>query len=129
MLAPDLFETDGPLEPGAPVRLVASFCPVCSRYQFPRRDNCPQCGRAAETTTLADRATVSQCTAVLYPPPDALVEVPYLVAVADFPGGLSVLGLVSREHAPGDIALGDTVCTIAAEVGDRLGFCYRLAGA
>jgi uncharacterized OB-fold protein len=43
---------------------------------------------------LHDNATLGTCTAVLHAPPGALVEVPYMVGVARFPEGISIMGVV-----------------------------------
>ena len=47
-------------------------------------------------------ATLGVCTSVAYPPPGALVPAPYRVGVARFDAGISVLGIVLHDAAPGD---------------------------
>lgn len=100
--------------PGAPNRLRASRCSLCCRVEFPRADRCPACGAAADAIGLSGEARLGPRTAVLHAPPDALVEVPYVIGIAEFPEGISVLGLVD---APGldAAATGDVVDTIAYE--------------
>lgn len=79
---------------GSPIHLLASRCDGCSRVHFPARPECPACGGSTCATPLQNQAELGGCTAVLHPPPGALVEVPYLVGVARFPEGISIMGLV-----------------------------------
>ena len=59
-----------------------------------------------------------------HPPPGGLVPVPYAVAVADFPEGISILGLVSNAGTAEELELGDEVQTVAAQVGDKIGYAF-----
>jgi uncharacterized OB-fold protein len=121
-----LFEWDGELAPGAPIALVASRCDGCGRCEFPRLEHCPECGGPASPVRLSRSARVSQWTAVNHATPGGLVDVPYSVAVADFPEGISILGLVRGDGSPGEVALGDEVTVVATEVGDKLGYAFAV---
>jgi len=121
-----LFEWDGELEPGAPIALVASQCEKCGRFEFPQHETCPSCGGPANPVRLSRGARVSQWTAVNHAPPGGLVDVPYSVAVADFPEGISVLGLIRKSDSAGALALGDQVEVVATEVGDRIGYAFGI---
>jgi uncharacterized OB-fold protein len=125
-LAPGLFESDGELAPGAEVFLVASWCAKCERFDFPALEQCPVCEAASTRQRLDRRGTISQFTNVNHPPPGGLVPVPYAVAVADFAGGISVLGLVSNAGTAEELQLGDEVQTVAAQVGDKIGYAFRV---
>ena len=130
-LTPGLIESDGELAAGAEVFLVASWCAKCERYDFPALDQCPACETTSTRQRLDRRGTISQFTNVNHPPPGGLVPVPYAVAVADFPGGISILGLVSNAHTADELELGDEVQTVGAQVGDKIGYAFlvtRLAG-
>ena len=123
-----LFEWDGALEPGAPIALVASRCEQCGRHEFPAHEICPACGGSASRVRLSRAARVSQWTTVNHPPPGGLVEVPYSVAVADFPEGISVLGPVRKDEPAREVALGHQVEVVAVEVGERIGYAFGIVG-
>lgn len=126
LLDPRLLASPAAPSPGDPVALGASHCGACDRWEFPALAACPACGRSMEDSTLSSNARIVGFTAVLHPPPGAEVDVPYVVAVATFPERISVLGVVvdaTIDH----VALGDTVTTIAVDVGGRLGYGYRTA--
>ena len=130
-LAPGLFESDGDLTPGADIVLIASYCEADDRYEFPALEQCPACEGPVTQRRLSTHGTISQFTSVNHPPPDGLVPVPYAVAVVDFPEGLSILGLVSNAANVDDLEFGDEVRTVAAPVGDQIGYSFlvtRLAG-
>ena len=123
-LAPGLFESDGELVPGAEVFLVASWCAKCERFDFPALDQCPACEAPSTRQRLDRRGAISQFTNVNHPPPGGLVPVPYAVAIADFPGGISILGLVSNAGTADELQLGDEVQTVAAQVGDKINYAF-----
>lgn len=105
--------------PGAPNRLRASRCTSCDRVEFPVAERCPACGGEAAPVALSGEARLGPRTAVLHAPPDALVEVPYVVGVAEFPEGISVLGLVDTPGLEA-AATGDAIETIAYEAAPGL---------
>jgi uncharacterized protein len=123
--------TDTVILMGSPVvgqeaLLRASSCPDCGRWEFPHRDYCPGCGsRDVVEGSLGPRARVVGTTAVLHPPPGALVETPYTVALAAFPEGVSVLGVV-MDRGFDDVPLGVDVVTTVVELDGRTGYQYRL---
>ena len=124
-----LFEWDGELQPGGPVALVASRCDDCGRCEFPRLQACPACGGSASPVRLARTGRVSQWTAVNHAAPGGLVGVPYFVAVADFPEGISVMGIVRSPGSSGEVALGDAVEVVANEVGDKISYAFAVVDA
>jgi uncharacterized OB-fold protein len=125
-IAPGLFECDGELVAGAELFLVASRCADCDRYDFPALEQCPVCGAEATRERLDRRGAISQFTNVNHPPPGGLVPVPYAVAIADFPGGISVLGLVGNAATADELRFGDEVETVATPVGDRIGYAFEV---
>jgi uncharacterized OB-fold protein len=124
-LGAGLLAEEGLLRPGELVRLRASNCPACARWEFPALTYCPGCDGRPESSALSEQATVIGVTAVLHPPPGALVEVPYTVALAAFPEGVAVLGVVTA--ALGDVPLGQRVETVAMLIGERVGYGFQLA--
>lgn len=112
-------------EPGAPVRLRGSHCASCDRWEFPALTYCPICEGAVTAAPLSEFGRVGGVTAVLHAPPDVAIDVPYTVALVDFPEGLSVLGIVpgvSLER----IDVGNRVRTVAAAVGPDIGYGFQL---
>lgn len=96
-------------EPGAPgevAPLRAASCDECGRVTFPSPAQCPVCASATTSIPLGPHAQLGHATAVLHEPPGTRVPVPYVVGVARFDEGVSVLGLVvvdDLQHlAPGD---------------------------
>jgi len=118
-----LHESSGTLEPGSPVRLKASHCAACVRWEFPARSYCPTCGLAPTVKPLSETAHVIGFSAVLHQPPGALIQAPYAVALAAFPEGVAVLGTVPGvDHA--DLMIGDSVSTVAVQVGNSIEYAY-----
>ena len=97
-------------EPGEQTRLRASHCTGCGRQSFPAREHCPACGADSDAITLAGPARLRVLTGVHAQPPGSLVAAPYDVGVAEFDGGLCVIGLVV-----GPAELGDQVLPVVAE--------------
>lgn len=112
-MSPESLFWDEPV-PGAPNRLRASRCCVCERVEFPAADQCPACGASTEPMPLSGQARLGPRTAVLHAPPGALVSTPYVVGVARFPEGISVLGLVDAPSLE-STATGDAIDVIAYE--------------
>lgn len=113
---------------GEDALLRASRCSGCGRWEFPLRDYCPGCGSAdVEERPLGPRARVVGTSAVLHPAPGSLVAAPYTVALAAFPEGISVLGVVEGT-AFEDVALGADVVATVVDLEGRLGYQYRLEG-
>lgn len=116
-------------DPGRTVALRGSRCDRCGRIEFPSRTLCPTCGSVAAAIPLGPRARLRTVTSVLHPPPGSRVPVPYVVGVAEFPEGISILGLVvidAQEH----VTVGDPVDTIAYAPADvsTYGFLPRPEG-
>lgn len=112
-------------EPGLLVHLAGSWCDVCGRAEFPQRTSCPQCLGETSMRALSNAGTVVGHTAVLHQPPGSLLDAPYGVVAVEHDKGVSVLGPLVG--CPWDgVRVGDTVVTVSIEVGDRLGFGYRL---
>jgi uncharacterized OB-fold protein len=74
---------------------------------------------------LTERGTLTGFTAVLHQAPQSLLEAPYVVGVAAFPEGLSVLGVISGAGID-EVAVGDSVAVVSVPVGEKLGFAFSL---
>jgi uncharacterized OB-fold protein len=126
LLAEGLLSTSAVPAPGAPVALAASRCASCGRSEFPARDDCPSCRGFMMPSPLSTSARVAGFTSVNHPPPGAQIATPYVVAVGAFPEGISILGPVVGA-AFDELAIGDTVETIALDVGGRIGYGFRVS--
>lgn len=104
---------------GSPNRLRASRCDGPGHIEFPALDRCPVCGAGTSAVALSGAARLGATTAVLHPPPGGQVDVPYVVGVAEFPEGISVIGLVDATEL-GAVSRGDVVDTVALEVAPGL---------
>jgi uncharacterized OB-fold protein len=123
MLDPTLFEPGADVIPDAPLRLRASHCSACGRWEFPARTYCPGCDGEVNDDALSATATVAGVTAVLHAPPGGQIDTPYTVALSTFPEGVSVLGVVL---APFDqVAIGQGIETVGMAVGERVGYGFR----
>ena len=120
-----LHESSGSLEPGSTVRLRASHCPDCDRWEFPGRVYCPACPGKPRVEALSETAEIIGFSAVLHQPPGALVQAPYSVALAAFPEGVAVLGTVGGV-AYDQLSIGDRVTTVATVVGGSIEYSYAL---
>lgn len=109
------------------VQLRASYCSECERWEFPARSYCPTCSATPVERPLGSEATVALCSAVLHQPPGALIEAPYTVALAAFPEGISIMGVVS-DLAFDEIRIGQPLTTVAVALGDSLGYAFVADG-
>jgi len=120
---PDLFA--GPADVGQPVHLRASRCGDCGRTEFPALHRCPACGGAATDVELPLDGVLRGHTAVLHPPPGALVEPPYRIGVVELGGAIRILGLI--ESGPDDLTVGLPVETVAASPAEGLlSYAFRV---
>jgi uncharacterized OB-fold protein len=115
-----------PAPVGATTALLAAICLACRRVTFPAPQHCPACGGQVEPTRLSGPATLSVLTAVLSPPPGALVAAPYDVGVADFAAGIRIIGLVDGPAERGDLV--EPVVLSPYEGGETFGFRRPPAG-
>lgn len=108
------------------VRLAASQCPQCDRWEFPARDYCPGCGSVPVSAALSSTGRVAGFTAVMHAPPGALIETPYVVALVEFPERVSVMSAMPGV-AYEDVVIGEVVETVSFVVGEALEYVVRPA--
>jgi uncharacterized OB-fold protein len=109
---------------GEVVRLAASHCETCDRWEFPARDYCPNGDGEPVPGALSSQGRIQGFTAVMHAPPGGLLETPYVVALVEFPEGISVMSAM-----PGfglhEVAIGDRVETVSHLVGESLEYVVR----
>ena len=116
--------------PGAPIRLAAARCSACGRCSFPATGACTWCGASGSDPVPLSCATTVASTAVLHHTPGAVVEVPYVVALARFgQAGLDVLGRVPGAADPGAVPPGTPLRVVAESLPDgRMHYAFEAAG-
>ncbi len=94
----------GYLEQG---KVTATRCKQCDRAYFPPRVDCSNCLTSdVEWFEIGSKGKLLTYTKVNYGPAGFEAEAPYVLAVADFAGGVRVFGRLSREIGAGDIKIG-----------------------
>ena len=126
LLADGLLAASDVPAPGDVVALAASRCGGCGRHEFPARERCPVCGLEMTAVGLSTSPRVAGFTSVSHPPPGAVIDTPYVVVAAAFPEGLSILGPVPNATID-ELAIGDTLDSIAIDVGGKVGYGFRIA--
>ena len=122
---PGLFVYTVETKPGDTIGLLTSRCHGCERHEFPPATHCPGCGsQSVSTVELSSQASVGGSTTVMVSPPGAMTVAPYTVVVAQFPEGVSILGLAVGD--PGDVEIGSRIQSVACEIGGKLGFAFRV---
>ena len=112
--------------PGAPVRLAAARCSACGRCSFPATGTCAWCGATGSDPVPLSSGTAVAATAVLHRTPGAVVEVPFVVALARFEqAGLDVLGRVPGATDPAAVPAGTPLRVVAESLPDgRLHYAF-----
>ena len=87
-------------------KFVTTKCAKCGNVSFPPQSDCPKCmGGEFEWVDLGLDATLVTCTHVSVRPPSFAGSDPYIIAIAEFPGGPKVLawleGVKREETKPG----------------------------
>ncbi|MCC6378927.1 MAG: Zn-ribbon domain-containing OB-fold protein [Burkholderiales bacterium] len=81
-------------------KVMASRCRDCGHVAFPPRSGCTNCGSAAfEWIAIDEVGRLVTYTRVEYGPAGFEAELPYVLAIARFPLGVTVFGQLSRELA------------------------------
>ena len=79
-------------------RMLATKCPICGRLYFPPRDVCRKCRRASvgrmQRVPLPRKGTVLTHTTVHQAQMGFEHQVPYVLAIVEFEGGVTVVGQV-----------------------------------
>ena len=112
---------------GSRVRLRASRCPRCAHVDFPARPECAFGHGGTEQIELSSDPVLRLFTEVRYPPPGALIPVPYVVGVLGFSEGIDVLGVVVGA-AYDELRIGQPLETVAIAVGEQTGYGARPQG-
>jgi uncharacterized protein len=115
---------------GAPIRLAGARCSACGRCSFPATGTCTWCGAPDSDPVPLSSGTAVAATAVVHRTPGAVVQVPYVVALARFAeAGLDVLGRVPGAADPAAVPSGTPLRLVAEALPDgRMHFAFE-AGA
>jgi uncharacterized OB-fold protein len=90
-------------------RMLATRCPSCGLVYFPPRTVCRKCRRSSvgkmEKVALPARGTVSSFTVVHTGQKGFEAQVPYVMAIVELEGGVTILGQVV-DCDPEDVDIG-----------------------
>jgi uncharacterized OB-fold protein len=120
---------DRDVAPGAPVRLAAARCSACDRCSFPATGTCTWCGAAGSDPVPLSSGTAVAASAVLHRTPGAVVDVPFVVALARFEqAGLDVLGRVPGAAGPDAVPAGTSLRVVAESLPDgRMHYAFAVS--
>jgi uncharacterized OB-fold protein len=111
--------------------LIATRCPQCGCFFFPRRALCAACGgRGLEETVLSRSGRIWSYSVSHQAPPGAIVQPPYLIAQVELPERVLVHALIT-DCAPEEARIGMEVEITPMKVGaddqgrDIMAFAFR----
>ena len=88
-------------------KVMASSCKKCGHVYFPPRVDCSNCLTSdVNWFEIGSKGKLLTYTKVNYGPAGFEDDAPYVLAVADFEGGVRVFGRLSREIGENDIKVG-----------------------
>lgn len=88
-------------------RVMATRCTGCGKLAFPPRSGCPCCGSEAFAwEPIEGPGRLLTHTTVAYGPAGFENEVPYTLAMVEFPAGIRVFGQLAAEVAAGGPTIG-----------------------
>ena len=97
--------------------LIASRCPQCNCFSFPRRTLCAACGGGAlEETVLSRSGRIWSYSVARQAPPGAVVQPPYVIAQVELPERVLVYALIT-DCAPEEARIGMEVEITPMKVG------------
>ncbi|MFW0858633.1 MAG: Zn-ribbon domain-containing OB-fold protein [Dehalococcoidia bacterium] len=101
-------------------KVMASSCKKCGRVYFPPRVDCSNCLTSdVKWFEIGSKGKLLTYTRVNYGPAGFEDDAPYVLAVADFEGGVRVFGRLSREINENDIKVGMALKPIVANLPDE----------
>jgi uncharacterized OB-fold protein len=100
-------------------KVMATRCNKCDRVYFPPRVDCSNCLTSdMKWFEIGSKGKLITYTKVNYGPAGFEDDAPYILAVADFEGGVRVFGRLSREIGAGDIKVGMDLKPIVTNLPD-----------
>lgn len=87
-------------------KVMATRCGGCGRLSFPPRCGCPGCGEQAhEWVPVEESGRLVTYTTVMYGPAGFEDEVPYTLAVVEFPMGVKLFGQLAADVAAPQVGM------------------------
>ena len=100
-------------------KVMTTRCKQCDTSYFPPKMDCPKCLQSeVEWFEIEGSGRLITYTVVHYGPSGFEDDAPYLLAVAEFPGGVRVFGRLDREIAESDIKVGMSVKPVTIRLPD-----------
>ena len=88
-------------------KLMTTKCKKCGRMFFPPKSDCPKClSSEMEWLEIGGEGTLLTFTVVNYGPSGFEDDTPYTLGIAEFEGGIKILGRVSKAIKPEELKVG-----------------------
>lgn len=101
-------------------KIMTTKCKECGKIFFPPKADCPRClSSNIEWTEINSTGTLLTFTKVNYGPSGFENETPYILGIAEFEEGVKILGRVSKEINPKDVAVGMKVRLAPAKLANE----------
>jgi uncharacterized OB-fold protein len=94
-------------------KVMATRCPRCGVSYFPPKADCPSClSGEVEWFEVKGKGKLASYTIVNYGPSGFEDDVPYILALAEFEGGLQIMARLAKDIAPEDIKAGMSLVVV-----------------
>ena len=88
-------------------RMMTTRCKKCSQITFPPKMDCIKCGYSEmEWVEIEEPGKLNTFTTVMYGPAGFENEIPYTLAVVEFPLGIKIFGQIDKKIPLNEIKVG-----------------------
>ena len=110
-------------------RIMTTRCKKCQRIAFPPKMDCVTCGFSdMDWVEIEQPGKLSTFTTVMYGPAGFEKEVPYMLAVVNFPLGIKIFGQIDKKIPIEEIKVGMELIVVPVKIsGDRFSFQFEKA--
>lgn len=109
--------------------VAGTQCKRCGAIYFPPRADCARCFSSDMAwTEVTGKGKLLSYSKLIYAPTGFEADLPYSIALVEFPNGMKVFGRLSKDIRDEDIAIGMEVrCEVIRLPNDRLTYEFRKA--
>jgi uncharacterized OB-fold protein len=110
-------------------RVMATRCRKCGVSYFPPKADCPRClSSDVEWFEIKGKGKLNSYTLVNYGPTGFETDAPYILALAEFDGGIRILARLSRDIEDKDIKVGMSLAVSPIKLPEnRIAYEFRRA--